>query len=62
MQVPLGEQEQLVNQSLMLELQRPWQQNCLSLILHVLELRNQSPWMWLLRGPCCPPASQEKAE
>lgn len=56
MQVPLGEQELLVNQPLMWEPQRPGQENCFSLILHVFELRNQSPWMWLLGEPCCLPA------
>ncbi len=59
---PLGEQEPLVNQPLMWEAQSPRQQNCFSLILHVFELRNQPPWTWLLREPCCLPASDEKAE
>lgn len=57
----LGEQELLVNQSLMWEPQRPRLQNCFSLILHVFELRSRSPWMWLLREPRWT-ASEEKAE
>lgn len=62
MQEPLGKQELLVNQSLMWKPQRPRQQNCFSLILHVFELRNQSLWMRLLGKPCCLPASEEKGE
>lgn len=62
MQEPLGEQELLVNQSLMWKPQRPRQQNCFSLILHVFELRNQSPWMWLLREPCSLPQKKRQNE
>lgn len=62
MQEPLGEQELLFNQSLMWELQSPRQQNCFSLILHVFELRNQSPWTWLRGEPCCLLASDEKPD
>ncbi len=61
-QEPLGEQELLVNQPLMWEPQSPRQQNCFSLILHVFELRNQSPWTCLRREPGCLPAADEKAD